>query len=77
MGASTGQIDRTYGHLLPDAVGDERALLDAFGARQEPGAAETQGILPSSCRCNSPAPSELSTEKALFTGPFLYRGAEI
>jgi integrase len=40
MGTSTGQIDRTYGHLLPDAVDYERALLDAFDARQEPEAAE-------------------------------------
>jgi integrase len=40
MGTSTGQIDRTYGHLLPDAVDYERGLLDAFDARQEREAAE-------------------------------------
>ncbi len=40
MGTSTGQIDRTYGHLLPDAVDYERTLLDAFDARQEQQAAE-------------------------------------
>jgi hypothetical protein len=40
MGTSSGQIDRICGHLLPDAVDYERALLDAFDARQEPEAAE-------------------------------------
>lgn len=40
METSTGQIDRTYGHLLADAVDYERALLDAFDARQEPEAVE-------------------------------------
>jgi integrase len=40
MGTSTGQIDRTYGHLLPDAVDYERTLLDAFDARQKPEAVE-------------------------------------
>jgi integrase len=40
MGTSTSQIDRTYGHLLPDAVDYERGLLDALDARQEPEAVE-------------------------------------
>jgi integrase len=30
MGTSVDQIDRTYGHLLPDAAEHERGLLDAF-----------------------------------------------
>jgi integrase len=30
MGTSVEQIDKTYGHLLPDAVDYERGLLDAF-----------------------------------------------
>jgi integrase len=30
MGTSVEQIDRTYGHLLPDAADHERDLLDAF-----------------------------------------------
>ena len=30
MGTSVDQIDRTYGHLLPDAAERERGLLDAF-----------------------------------------------
>jgi integrase len=34
MGTSVEQIDRTYGHLLPDAVDYERGLLDAFDARE-------------------------------------------
>jgi integrase len=34
MGTSVEQIDRTYGHLLPDAADHERSLLDAFDARQ-------------------------------------------
>jgi hypothetical protein len=34
MGTSVDQIDRTYGHLLPDAVDYERQLLDAFDGRE-------------------------------------------
>jgi integrase len=34
MGTSVQQIDKTYGHLLPDAVEYERGLLDAFDARE-------------------------------------------
>jgi integrase len=33
MGTSVQQIDKTYGHLLPDAVEYERGLLDAFDKR--------------------------------------------
>ena len=32
MGTSVEMIDKTYGHLLPDAVEYERGLLDAFDA---------------------------------------------
>jgi integrase len=32
MGTSTEQIDKTYGHLLPDAAEYERGLLDTFDA---------------------------------------------
>ena len=32
MGTSVGQIEATYGHLLPDAHDRARAGLDAFGA---------------------------------------------
>lgn len=41
MGTSLDQIDKTYGHLMPDAVDYERGLLDAFDAR----AAEASGRL--------------------------------
>ena len=34
MGTSVEQIDRTYGHLLPDAVEYGRGLLDAFDAQK-------------------------------------------
>ena len=34
MGTSVEQIDKTYGHLLPDAVEYERGLLDAFDTRE-------------------------------------------
>jgi hypothetical protein len=34
MGTSVQQIDKTYGHLLPDAVEYERGLLDAFDAQK-------------------------------------------
>jgi integrase len=37
MGTSVEQIDRTYGHLLPDAADHERGLLDAFDAREVDG----------------------------------------
>jgi hypothetical protein len=30
MGTSVEQIDRTYGHLLPDAIDRTRAALDSF-----------------------------------------------
>jgi integrase len=33
MGTSVDQIDRTYGHLLPDAIGRTRTALDAFVGR--------------------------------------------
>jgi integrase len=35
MGTSAGQIEATYGHLLPDAHDRTRAALDAFGAVSE------------------------------------------
>jgi hypothetical protein len=35
MGTSIEQIDRTYGHLLPDAAEHERGLLDAFDRTME------------------------------------------
>lgn len=35
MGTSVEQIDRTYGHLLPDSLDRARTALDVFGAAQE------------------------------------------
>lgn len=35
MGTSVEMIDRTYGHLAPDAENYERELLDAFDAKNE------------------------------------------
>jgi hypothetical protein len=34
MGTSVEMIDRTYGHLAPDAEGYERGLLDAYDSRE-------------------------------------------
>jgi hypothetical protein len=34
MGTSVEQIEKTYGHLLPDAADFTRGQLDAFDARQ-------------------------------------------
>jgi hypothetical protein len=34
MGTSVEMIDRTYGHLAPDAEAYERHLLDAYDARE-------------------------------------------
>lgn len=31
MGTSIEQLDKTYGHLLPDSIDRARAALDAFG----------------------------------------------
>jgi hypothetical protein len=31
MGTSVEQIDRTYGHLLPDSIDRARVALEAFG----------------------------------------------
>lgn len=36
MGTSVEQIDRTYGHLLPDSIERARLALDAFTAAAEP-----------------------------------------
>jgi len=30
MGTSPGMIDKTYGHMLPDALDRARTALDAF-----------------------------------------------
>jgi hypothetical protein len=36
MGTSIDQIDKTYGHLLPDSLDRTRSALDAFiGARED------------------------------------------
>jgi integrase len=32
MGTSVEQIDRTYGHMLPDSIDRARTALEAFGA---------------------------------------------
>lgn len=40
MGTSVEQIEKTYGHLLPDAAEFTRGQLDAFDARQGRDAAE-------------------------------------
>ena len=34
MGTSVEMIDRTYGHLAPDAEAYERGLLDAYDSRE-------------------------------------------
>ena len=31
MGTSVEQIDRTYGHLLPDSIDRARAAFETFG----------------------------------------------
>jgi hypothetical protein len=33
LGTSVEQIDRTYGHLLPDSIERARAALDVFVSR--------------------------------------------
>ena len=35
MGTSVEMFDRTYGHLAPDAEDYERALLDAYDAKND------------------------------------------
>ncbi|MDQ3858886.1 MAG: hypothetical protein M3327_10650 [Actinomycetota bacterium] len=52
MGTSVEMIDRTYGHLAPDAEASERDLLDTYDARWratlEPGPDATRSPLRSS-----------------------------
>ena len=36
LGTSVEQIDRTYGHLLPDSIARARAALDVFGSGTRP-----------------------------------------
>jgi len=43
MGTSVEMIDRTYGHLAPDAEEYERGLLDAF---DNINAANTEAVAP-------------------------------
>ena len=35
MGTSIEQIEKTYGHLLPDALERGRAALEAFDRRED------------------------------------------
>lgn len=42
MGTSLAMIDATYGHLAPDAEGQERALLDAFDGTFGPGLGQAE-----------------------------------
>jgi hypothetical protein len=41
MGTSVEQIDKTYGHLLPDALDRTRQALDAFLSTDEEAADAT------------------------------------
>lgn len=43
MGTSVQQIDKTYGHLLPDALEAERAALEAWQASQTQAASSESG----------------------------------
>jgi integrase len=43
MGTSVEQIDRTYGHLLPDSIDRTRAAFDAFVARADAEEEEANG----------------------------------
>jgi hypothetical protein len=36
MGTSLSQIDKTYGHLLPDSLDRARAALDIYLAAEKP-----------------------------------------
>jgi hypothetical protein len=44
MGTSAEQIDKTYGHLLPDSLERTRTALDAFTVRAD--AAFVPGVRP-------------------------------
>jgi hypothetical protein len=43
MGTSVEQIDRTYGHLLPDSIDRTRAALNTFLAAQAQAREEAGG----------------------------------
>jgi integrase len=42
MGTSVEQIDRTYGHLLPDAIDRTRSAIDSFVSGLRPAAEESE-----------------------------------
>jgi integrase len=42
MGTSVEQIDKTYGHLLPDSIDGTRAAIDSFVARADESAEDAQ-----------------------------------
>jgi hypothetical protein len=42
MGTSVEQLDKTYGHLLPDSLDRARTALDTFVARERSGV----GVVP-------------------------------
>lgn len=44
MGTSVEQIDRTYGHLLPDSIERARTALDGFLTIREPKADTDDGV---------------------------------
>jgi hypothetical protein len=43
MGTSVQMIDETYGHLAQDAEDQDRGLLDAYDAANDPGCGHVVG----------------------------------
>ena len=79
MGTSVEMIDRTYGHLAPDAENYERELLDAFDAKKRAfgqlSGSETspEGIEAKSARKSREADARIRTADPFITSEVLYQ----
>jgi hypothetical protein len=67
MGTSIEQIEKTYGHLLPDALERGRAALEAFDAKSEAREAAQDSV---QALNGSERFAPITAEKALSAGPF-------
>jgi hypothetical protein len=68
MGSSVEQIDRTYGHLLPDSEEHLRSLFDAY---------DSEGSWPRSGHGLNDADASTDEKSPAYAGLFDGRGAEI
>ncbi len=74
MGTSVEQIDRTYGHLLPDSIDRTRSALDSFVAAQPQ---EAEGLGTERALLDAASSPARKRESPALAGPSSHRGAEI